>query len=57
MDPDLILEQWRAASDTMQTRLQRTIDLARTALKIEAVVTPDQLYASGSQGAIEPSQA
>jgi NitT/TauT family transport system substrate-binding protein len=61
MDPDLILEQWRAASDTMQTayvkqhgygaattdRLQRTIDLARTALKIEATVTPDQLYTPG----------
>jgi NitT/TauT family transport system substrate-binding protein len=30
-----------------QDRLQRTIDLARTALKIEATVTPDQLYAPG----------
>jgi NitT/TauT family transport system substrate-binding protein len=61
MDPDLLLEQWRAASDTMQTafvkqhgygaatpeRIQRTIDLARNALKIEAAVTPDQLYATG----------
>jgi NitT/TauT family transport system substrate-binding protein len=61
MDPDLILAQWRAASDVMQTayvkqhgygaatqdRLQHTIDLARTALKIEATVTPDQLYAPG----------
>jgi NitT/TauT family transport system substrate-binding protein len=61
MDPDLIREQWRASSDFLQTayvkqhgygdataeRLQRTIDLARTALKIEAAVTPDQLYAAG----------
>ncbi len=61
MDPDLVREQWHASSDFMQTafvkqhgfgaatpdRLQRTIDLARTALKIEATVTPDQLYATG----------
>ena len=61
MDPDLVLAQWRASADFMQTafvkqhgfgtattdRLQRTIDLARTALKIDATVTPDQLYAPG----------
>lgn len=59
MDGDLILAQWQAASEAMQTpyvkkngygiatadRVQRTIDLARTALKIDAAITPEQLYA------------
>jgi NitT/TauT family transport system substrate-binding protein len=60
-DPDIVNAQWKASIAAMQTdyvrkhgygvatpdRLQRTITLARTALKIETEVTPDQLFAQG----------
>ena len=60
-DPDIVNAQWKASIAAMQTdyvrkhgygvatldRLQRTIMLARTALKIETEVTPDQLFAQG----------
>ena len=64
-DPDIVNAQWKASAAVMQTdyvrkhgygmatddRLQRTITLARTALKIDAEVTSAQLYA---QGFIQP---
>ena len=60
-DPDIVAAQWKASAAAMQTdytrkhgygvatldRLQRTITLARTALKIETEVTPEQLFAKG----------
>ncbi len=60
-DPDIVNAQWKASIAAMQTdyvrkhgygvatldRLQRTITLARTALKIETEVTPEQLFAQG----------
>jgi NitT/TauT family transport system substrate-binding protein len=60
-DPEVVAAQWKASAAAMQTdyvrrngygiatvdRLQRTITLARTALKIETEVTPEQLFAQG----------
>jgi NitT/TauT family transport system substrate-binding protein len=61
LDPDVVAAQWKASIAAMQTdyvrkngygaattdRLQRTITLARTALKIDAEVKPEQLFAQG----------
>jgi NitT/TauT family transport system substrate-binding protein len=61
-DPDIVAAQWRASAGAMQTdymrkhgygvatvdRLQRTITLARTALRIETEVKPEQLFAQGT---------
>jgi NitT/TauT family transport system substrate-binding protein len=60
-NPEIVAAQWKASATAMQTdyvrkhgygiatldRLQRTISLARTALKIETELQPDQLFAQG----------
>jgi NitT/TauT family transport system substrate-binding protein len=60
-DPEIVAAQWKASAAAMQTeyvrrngygvattdRLQRTITLARTALRIETEVTPEQLFVQG----------
>jgi NitT/TauT family transport system substrate-binding protein len=60
-DPEIVAAQWKASAAAMQTdyvrrngygvattdRLQRTITLARTALRIETEVTPGQLFVQG----------
>jgi NitT/TauT family transport system substrate-binding protein len=60
-DPNVVAAQWTASAAAMQTdyvrrngygvatidRLQRTIALARTALKIDTEVKPEQLFAQG----------
>lgn len=60
-DPEIVAAQWKASAAVVQTdyvrkygygaatldRLQHTIALARTALKIDTEVTPEQLFAQG----------
>jgi NitT/TauT family transport system substrate-binding protein len=60
-DPEIVAAQWKASAAAMETdyvrrngygvattdRLQRTITLARTALRIETEVTPGQLFVQG----------
>jgi NitT/TauT family transport system substrate-binding protein len=63
-DPEIVAAQWKASAIAIQTdyvrqngygvatmdRLQRTITLARTALRIETEVTPGQLFVQGMIG-------
>ena len=60
-DPEIVAAQWKASAAVIQTdyvrkygygvatldRLQHTIALARTALKIDTELTPEQLFAQG----------